>query len=319
LRTGSNALSMLAVPLNVQVLEALDEHPLALADLRRRVGHPPVTTMRSYLRRLTELKVVDRRQEADFPGSVSYAITGSGKNLLAVAAVLRRWLEEAPDGPIEFGDRLSRSAVKALVDGWDTGIVRALAARSLSLTELDRVIPTVTYPALERRLTAMRQMGLVEPDPERNGRVVRCRATNWLRRAVAPLSAGVGWEQRSCPHAVPPGKLDAEAALLLVAPLLALPPELEGSCRLAVEFRQGSELAYAGAMLTVAEGEVASCVSRLEGSPDAWVSGPVVDWFRWVRGADHRIESGGEMGLVRALAGGFRDALRIGTAARAGQ
>ncbi len=315
MRAGSNALSMLAVPLNVQVLEALDESPLALADLRRQVGHPPVTTMRSYLRKLAELRVVDRRQEADFPGSVSYAIADPGKDLLAVTAVLRSWLGESPEGPIELGDRTSKSAIKALVDGWDTGIVRALAARPLSLTELDRVIPTVTYPALERRLTAMRQIGLVEPDPENNGRVVRCRVTEWLRLAVAPLSAAVGWERRSCEGAPPPGKLDAEAAFLLAAPLLTLPSDLEGTCRLAVEFRQGSELAFAGATVSVEEGRVRSCVSRIEGRPDAWVSGPMVEWFRWVRGTDHRIEVGGEVGLARALASGFRDALMVRAAA----
>lgn len=306
---------MLAVPLNLQVLESLDERPLALADLRRHVGHPPVTTMRSYLRKLTELQVVERRQEADFPGSVSYAITDPGKDLLAVAAVLQRWLREAPEGPIELGDRTAKSAIKALVDGWDTGIVRALSARSLSLTELDRVIPSMTYPALERRLTAMRQIGLIEPDPKRNGRVVRCRVTDWLRLAVAPLTAGVGWERQRCAKAAPPGKIDAEAALLLAAPLLTLPFELKGSCRLAVEFQQGSEIEYAGAMITVAEGKVVSCVSRIEGSPDAWVSGPVLEWFRWARGGNHRIEVGGDIGLARALATGFRDALMTGAPA----
>lgn len=314
MRTGSHVMSLLAVSLNVQVLEALDERPLALAELRRQIGHPPVTTMRSYLRRLTALQVVDRRQEADFPGSVSYAITDPGKDLLAVTAVLRRWLVEAPAGPIELGDLTSKSVIKALVDGWDTGIIRALAARPLSLTELDRVIPTVTYPALERRLTAMRQMGLIEPDPECNGRVVRCRVTDWLRRAVGPLTAAVGWERRSCPEAAAPGKLDAEATFLLAAPLLDLPAALQGSCRLAVEFRQGSELAFAGATISIVEGKVDSCVSRIEGTPDAWVTGSVLDWFRWVRGSEHRIELGGELSVARALADGFRDALMAGAA-----
>ncbi len=40
-------------------------------------------------------------------------------------------------------------------------MLRALAAGSLSLTELDRLIGALSYPSLERRLVAMRLAGLV--------------------------------------------------------------------------------------------------------------------------------------------------------------
>lgn len=316
MRTGSHALSLLAVPLNVQVLQALHDESLPLGELRREVGYPPVTTMRSYLRRLVELKLIERSRESGFPGAVSYELVESGRDLLAAAEILRIWLRQAPDGQIELGSVASKSVIKALVDGWDAGIVRALAARSLSLTELDRVIGGVTYPALERRLTAMRQVGLIEPDPERNGRVVRCRVTPWLRHAVAPLTAAVGWERRcESDQGSAPGKIDVEAAFLLAAPLLDLPDPVDGSCRLAVEFRRGSELEFAGATVTLTEGRVCSCVSRIEGTPDAWVSGPVLEWFRWVRGRDgHRIEIGGETRIARAIERGFRAALIPGAA-----
>ncbi|HEY6732056.1 MAG TPA: winged helix-turn-helix transcriptional regulator [Solirubrobacterales bacterium] len=311
MRSGSEALSMLAIPLNVNVLLALEEEPTPLPDLRRAVGHPPVTTMRSYLRKLSELGLIERHREDDFPGSVSYAITPAGKRLLAVGSVVQSWLSSAPDGPIELGTVASKSAIKALVDGWSTGIIRALAARPLGLTELNRVIPQVSYPTLERRLTAMRQVGLTEPDPESDGRVARCAVAPWLRHSVAPLSAAVGWEVKCIPDRAPtPGRIDAEATFLLAVPLLELPPEIDGTCRLAVEFRRGADLDFAGVTVAVTEGQIRSCIAKIEGKPDAWASGTVLDWFRWLRDVDgHRIEVGGDLSFTNALAEGLRSAL----------
>jgi DNA-binding HxlR family transcriptional regulator len=310
-RSGAQALSLLAVPLNVHLVHALDDEPTALADLRRAVGHPPVTTMRSYLRSLTDLGLIERQRESDFPGSVSYAITDSGRQLLGVAEVLQHWLRSAPEGPVELGGMSCKSAVKALVDGWSAGLVRALAARPLALTELDRLIPQLSYPTLERRLTAMRLVGLVETDPESNGRVNRCRATEWLRYAVAPLTAAASWECRCIPdRASAPGRLDVEAAFLLSVPLLELPPDANGTCRLAAEFRRGSDLEFAGVMVRVEDGELCSCVSRIEGQVDAWASGRVMDWFRCMGGTgESRIELGGDPVLVGALAEALRSTM----------
>ena len=226
MRPGSDALSRFAVPLNVHILESLEEEPTSLADLRRAVGHPPVTTMRSYLRQLTQLGAIECYREPDFPGSASYVLTSSGGKLLTVGEVLRSWLQNAPDGPIELGSIAAKSAIKALLDGYEANVIRALAARPLALTELSRVIPSVSYPTLERRLTAMRLVGLVEPCPERNGRVAPYRVTPWLRFAVAPMTAAVGWE-RLCDSENAPAmsRSDVETAFLLAVPLLDLPPE----------------------------------------------------------------------------------------------
>ena len=311
MRTGVQALGLLAVPLNVHVLQSMDEGPLALPVLRRTVGHPPVTTMRTYLRNLTELGVIERHREGGFPGSVSYAITPPGEHLVRVGEALQRWLDAAPDGAIELESRAAKSAIKALSDGWEVGLTRALAARPLALTELSRLIPQVSYPALERRLTAMRQIGLVETDPRRNGRVARCRVTSWLRYAVAPLAEAVGWECQWIPDQAPaPSRIDAEATFLLAIPLLGDSLEHEGTCRLAVEFRRGSEAEFAGVTVTVAEGRVRSCVTRSEGEPDSWITGTVFDWVGLVGGGDaEQIDIRGNTALAAELLSGLRDAL----------
>lgn len=306
---GATALSALSTPLNVHILRGLEDGELPLADLSRTVGHPPASTLRAYLRTLSELGVVERRQEEAFPGSVTYAITPAGVRLSRVAQALQGWLGAAPDGPVALGSPAAKSATKALVDGWSTGIVRAIAARPCALTELDRLIPRVSYPSLERRLTAMRQVGLLEAHPN-GARVTPYRTTPWLRRAVGPLTAAIGWERRFAPGQTSPlGRIDVEAAFLLAVPLLALPEEVSGTCRLAVEIRAGAEESYAGVVVTVNGGRLVSCVARLNEQADAWAVGSPLDWLDLVsRYAGHRLEIGGETSVAEALADALRAA-----------
>ena len=306
-------MTLLSVPLNFHVLKALEAEPCALIDLRRAVGSPPQTTMRVYLKGLSEMGVVERRRQNDFPGIVEYGLTRPGAKLLEVADVLQHWLRAADHGPISLGSPGARSAVKALVEGWQTNIVRALAARPVTLTELARFIPSVSYPTLERRLAAMRHSGQVEAHRGNNGngRGTPYKATQWLRCSVAPLTAAVGWEYRYVPElAGPVNRMDVESTFLLSVPLLELSPEVSGRCRLTTELRKGRESEFAGVTVTVREGKVTSCVSRLEGDVDAWVSGNPLGWFRWVnRHEDDGVEIGGDYDLAHGLAEGIRGAL----------
>src|SRR5689334_11873675 len=269
--------------------------------------------MRVYMKELTEMGVLERRRQNDFPGTVEYELTRGGEKLLEVADVLQHWLRTAEHGPISLGSPAARSAIKALVDGWQTHIIRALAARPVTLTELARFIPSVSYPTLERRLAAMRHSGQVEPHSGRTGRVggTPYRATDWLRCSVAPFTAAVGWEYRHVPElAAPVNRMDVEATFLLSVPLLELSPDVSGRCRMTAELRKGSESEFAGVTVTVKDGKVTSCVSRLESDVDAWVSGNPLGWFRWVtRHASDGVEIGGDYELAHGLAEGIRGAL----------
>jgi DNA-binding HxlR family transcriptional regulator len=304
-RAGAVALSLLSAPLNVHLLQALEDGPLALIDLRRSVGSPPQSTMRVYSRTLVDLGTLERQRQPAFPGTVEYASTESGKALLGIGAIHEKWLREAPSGPVALGSTASKSATKALVEGWSTNIIRALAAKPLSLTDLNRLIPRISYPSLERRLGALRLADLVEPHPG-EGRGTPYRATPWLRRAIVPLAAGAWWERRHL--ADPPliGRLDVEAAFLLAIPLVELPSGLSGRCRLAVEIQGGSSPVFAGVLMGVEDGKVVSCSSRLEGEADAWASGSAGSWMRRMSGQDGDLEIGGDSELVREIVESIR-------------
>jgi DNA-binding HxlR family transcriptional regulator len=308
LRAGAYALSLLATPLNVHVLRTLEEAPRSLMELRRVVGSPPQTTLRSHLRTLADLGVVDRHQQDDFPGSADFALGPAGKDFAAVADMLEAWLARAPEGALALGSPAAKGAIKALVKGWSSTLVRAIAARPLALTELDRLIVGLNYPSLERRLGAMRLAGQIEACDGRS-RSRPYTPTEWLRRAMAPLLAGAAWERRSATPeeaAASLGKLDFEAAFLLAIPLLELPKNLSGVCRLVVELPGRNGSGMAGAQVSIAQGRPESCVTRLGGEATAWAVGSAQSWLQAVVGGEAgELEIGGDHALARAVLDGL--------------
>jgi DNA-binding HxlR family transcriptional regulator len=310
-RAGGYALGLLAVPLNDVILQALAEGPKALADLRRSIGLPPQTTVRARLRNLTEFGVVEKHRHGNCPSRSRYGLTRSGEEILAVSEVLRRWLAASPEGPIALGSVTAKSALNALLEAWRTGILRALAARPLSLAELDSIVTTISYSSLERRLSELRLTGQVSRIS--NGATGgRYGVAPWLRQAVAPLGAAASWERSHLSGKAPPiSNRDVETAFMLSVPLLHLPPAMSGSCRLAVGFPSEEGLRLAGVLVTVEGGRIVSCVSRLEGAASAWASGSVGDWFTAVLKDDPAsLETGGDpQSLPFALVEGLHRSL----------
>jgi DNA-binding HxlR family transcriptional regulator len=309
-RSGAQTLALLASPLTCLILQSLSEGARQQADLRREAGSPAQTTLRAQLNKLTEIGAIAKRRRSRFPGVLEFELTATGRNLLFVAGVLERWLEDAPDGPLALGGSTAKAATRALAEGWSTTMLRALSAGPLSLTELDGVIGSLSYPSLERRLGAMRLAGQVEARPG-NGRGTPYAVTDWLRKGVAPVAAAVRWERRHLPQATAPiGRLDVEAAFLLAVPLLRLPNELSGSCRLATEIPNGKGRRLAGVTVEVKGGQIASCAATLRGSPDAWALGSTAAWLEAVIEYDaDRLDLGGNCHLARALLDGLHEAL----------
>lgn len=309
-RAGTRALTLLATPLNGKILRTLSEGPKRLIDLRRVCGSPAQTTLRAHLRELEEVGAVAKRRRNSFPGALEYEMLPPGGELLFVAAALERWLQDAPEGPLPFGGGEAKAAIKALVEGWSSTMLRVLAAGPLSLTELDGVIGDLSYPSLERRLAAMRLAGQIEACPAK-GKGTPYTVTAWLRQGIAPLAAAARWERRYLPEDTSPiTRVDAEAAFLLTLPLLQLPADLSGSCRMGVEMSGERERRLVGATAYVDQGKVASCTVRLQGDADAWATGSTNAWLHAVIGFDtDLLDLGGDQRLARSLVDGLHGAL----------
>lgn len=297
-------------------MRALAGGPKSLAEMRREAGSAPQTTLRGYLRQLATAGIVEKRRDNRFPGPVVYELTECGLELLEVAGLLAIWLAIAPEGRIELGSAEAKHAIKALAHGWSSSIVRALAARPLSLTELDSIISSLTYPSLERRLLAMRQLGLLDA-VSGGGRSTPYALTDWLRRAIVPLAAAARWEHRHFPEeAVPPTSQDIEAAFLMSLPLMSLPKELSGSCRVAVRRVHRATSNLTGALVEVRNGVLRSCTTRLEGAPSSWAVGSTTAWFAAVTSGDPQLlELGGDPRLAAEVVEQMHGAL-FGAAVR---
>ncbi len=282
-RAGGTVLSLIAGPLSVPILRAHLEGPLRLPDLRERIGGAAQTTLRGQVGNLRGIGALERHVRGGMPYTVENELTDTGRGILAVAEIVETWLSQAPQGPIVLGSESAKGAIRALIGGWGSTMLRALAARPLSLTELSSVIGDLSYPALERRLSAMRAARQIEPRPNGGRGAKPFAVTEWTRRAVAPLVAAGRCE---CRHLVdvtePLTRIDIEAAFLLAVPLVDLHMARDGSCLLAVDTGQAKqsdvESRIAGVHVEVEGGAIASCVSRLEHDPRTWAVGAVDSW-----------------------------------------
>jgi len=312
LRAGSAVLTLLSVHLNVLIVRALAEGPLRLAELRRAARGPAQSTLRGNLAKLSEIGVLRRRGRSDKPSVLEYELTLFGHDLLFVIDALEAWLSLAPEEPLALDGPGAKVAIKALIGGWTSTIVRALAARPLTLTELDKLIDGCTYPALERRLSAMRLAGQIELSDNDDGRGRHYMVGPWLRQAIGPLCVAARCERKHTPASTAPiARIDVESAFLLVAPLIDLCPGTSGFCQLTVEAAEhGARRAWAGAQLTVEEGSLISCVTRLEPQPINWAAGTSLAWLDAVieRDVEH-LRFGGDVDLGREIVNGLHDAL----------
>lgn len=299
-RAGGTVLSLIAGPLSVPILRAHLEGPLRLPDLRERIGGAAQTTLRGQVGNLRAIGALERQVRGGMPYTVENQLTEVGRGVLGVATIVEAWLAQAPQGSIALGSEPAKGAIRALVGAWGSTTLRALAAQPLSLTELSSAIPELSYPALERRLSAMRAARQVELRPDGGRGAKPYAVTEWTRQAVGPLTAAGRCE---CEHLAevtePLTRIDIEAAFLLAVPLVDLTVNYSGSCLLAVDTGSGNEgesrERLAGVHVEIEGGDVVSCVSRLKAEPSTWALGTVSSWLDAIlEGRLDRLRMGGK-------------------------
>lgn len=308
-RAGGRFLTLLAAPLNVDALRALEQDStMSLVELRRAAGLPPQTTLRGHLREMTELGLLERHPRARATDHAYVELTAVGFEFLEDADVVASWLARCPAGPVELGTQLAKNILKALVYGWSAMLVHAFAARPYSMTELAGAID-LNYPAIERRMTAMRSLGMLAPAPG-DGRVRPYEPSEWLRRAVGPLTIASRWEQvNSIPVTQSFSQRDMEAALSLVVPLLRLPRSASGSCRLEIE-APGKDSSIAGIAFEAKRGQLVYSTAQLADEAEASASAPPTEWFWAVAENDpDQLSLGGDKSLARAAIAGIHQVL----------
>jgi DNA-binding HxlR family transcriptional regulator len=286
------------------VLRSVADGPVALGDLHARAGEPPQKALRGSIGNLIGLGALERRKPDGEPHLLDNELTPLGRDLVALACVLEAWLAEAPAGPLDIETEAGREAVKALIAGWGSTMLRALAVRPLSLAELNSLMRTFSPSALERRLARMRIAGQVVTVALGDDNRLAYGITDWLRHAAAPLLAAIRCERvHLAGETAPPTRIDLETLFLLAVPLLRMPDDVGGKCQLVLEGDgDGSAGEPAGVSVALDRGRVVSCASTLERKPAGWAHGSLTGWFdALIRGDLRQLRFGGRGGLPKAL------------------
>jgi DNA-binding HxlR family transcriptional regulator len=195
LRVGGRALLLLADPVSVSILRQLAGGPLRGTELLGRVEHVSRSTFFDRLRDLEEFSLIVRERRPSVPPVADCHLTGPGKRLIPVADLLDAWLAGAPGGPLRLGDASAALAIKALALGWGSTLLRLLADRPRSLTELERLVDGIGYRKLERVAHSLVEAGLAERVAVK-GRLNPYAVTPWARQSAWAFVAAVHWERR---------------------------------------------------------------------------------------------------------------------------
>ncbi|HWP32703.1 MAG TPA: winged helix-turn-helix transcriptional regulator [Solirubrobacterales bacterium] len=193
---------LLSDALNASILRSLLRGPLRVSELSNRLCATSRTTRFGRLRELEDLGVIVRERRSGSPPVAYCSLSPAGRELLPVVRQFARWLRLAPDGPCGPDDAMGAQAIKALAIAWDTTVLRWLAERPCSLTELDALSPReVSYHEVRKAREALSQAGLIEPVPCAD-RSQPYEPTYWARRAAACIAAAIRWERRSLPEPI---------------------------------------------------------------------------------------------------------------------
>lgn len=225
-----------------------------------------------------------------------------------VAEQLGRWLAECPYDPLSPGPE-AEGALAALLDGWCSTVVHALAARPLSVAEVAAAEGTPDEGTAAEQIAAMESVGLLSSAPGGDGEL-RFEATAWLRHAIAPLAAAARLElQLPQGETAPIVPLDVEAAFLLTLPLVALPEELYGTCRLTVPV-PGSPPRLAGVVVRVEDGEFAAISTDLSYDSNNFASAGPRAWIdTLIDPSVAAVDFSGDPQFTLGLLGGLHEAL----------
>ncbi len=231
----------------------------------------------------------------------SFRVSDGGREALFVAFVVEHWLRNAPHGPVLFDGPEAEDTVAALAEGWSATVVHMLAREPMTLGELDTAIDDLGRRAVKRHLEALQRTRQIEALAQ-GGEAIYA-LTDWARAGIAPLIASARLERRNPMEGMAPiDALDVDAGFRLSLPLLTLPKELSGVCRLGLNLDEEERAAMTGLTARIEEGRVISCQDGLRTEANAWAAGTAADWLDTVIEPDaKRVRTGGDRWLSGAL------------------
>ena len=232
-----------------------------------------------------------------------------------LVSLLERWLGACPSGSLSLGPEAA-PALEALLGGWCTTVVHALAARPLTIARTAELVDGLSEEAVGEQIAAMVAAGLLDTLPGRRGED-RYAATEWLRTAIGPLAAAARSEARHlAAETTPIDALDVGAAFLLTLELIVLPEEISASCRLTVPI-PGRPPRLAGVAVLIERGTITEVSPNLLMDSGNFATGGPLDWIDTLIDPEvAELETGGDPDVTLGLLHGLHERL-FGVAASA--
>jgi DNA-binding HxlR family transcriptional regulator len=326
LQAGGRALLVLADPVSVSILRQLASGPLESGELLDRVDFVSRSTYFERMRDLEELSLVKRTRRGDVPPVAECRLATAGERLLPVADHLDAWLARNPRGPLELGEVYATAAVKALAVAWGSTLLRWLAEKPRSLTELEQLINVFGYRKLERIVRDLVAAGLLERTVT-TARPSLYGVTEWTRWAAGLLTAAMRWERDEVPkRSASVTTTEAEGVMLLGLPLIELPSPESGTCALFVDADPPQrEKILGGALVRLLDGRPVAwkAVGGLEHGAadfeaDCWVRGSTAAWLgTHARPFGVSFHTGGDADLAENVMAALREVGSLRSSLRA--
>jgi DNA-binding HxlR family transcriptional regulator len=263
---------------------------------------------------------VSAKGTAPSPEGEMVRVGERGREGIFVGTIAEYWLGRRTDGHFPaFAGKEGQATLAALIDGWDQGVLHALATGPATFGQLLAAVPRRARRGLRDTVARMRATDLLVERGDEAGAEVRYGPTDWLRGGVAAILAAVRFELRE-PIA---GRrrataADAEAALLLALPLARLAPDAGGACVLEATVAAQNGDAAATAAARVEDGRVAAVERGAAEHSDAHIGGPLFDLLDAVIDRRFDLSVTGDDRLARGLVMALNQALYSGDKLRVG-
>jgi hypothetical protein len=230
-----------------------------------------------------------------------YQVSSGGQEALYAGFVVERWLQAAPQGPLDFEGKEAEAAVASLAESWSATVVHALAREPLTVAELEGATEGAGRRELKRHLKTMQGAGQVESLPGAGEPLFAL--TDWMRSGIAPLIASARLERRNPMEGMAPiDALDVDAGFRLSLPLVEMPVELSGTCSLGLNLAEDESEPLTGVTARIEEGRVVSSIAGLDRKADAWAAGTATQWLDTVIEPDTKhVRAGGDRWLAVAV------------------
>lgn len=266
------------------------------------------TTLAILAEMATGVRVDGRRPDSDPDSGPEPRATAADGEFLFVAGTIADWLRRRPGGGLDL-DEEAVPPLLALVGGWASATLHALAAEPFTVAEAQKRVGTLPVDTVGARIEAMHDGGLLEALPR--GSEPCYAVTDWARHGIAPLAAAARMEMRYPPgDTAPIAVADVEAGFRLALPLLRLPVDASGSCALATALDPEVCDGPVGVTARIEEGRVVAVEPGLAADVDARAEASAENWLNTVmEPATGHVELSGDGRLAVLLLDGLHETL----------